>query len=127
MIEVYGIPPIVRRGEVWRVNFNPARGSEIQKQRPAVIISSDALLLHPVRLVVPLTGWAKTYENRVWIVPVEASLQNGLEKKSAADTAQTRAMTISTQRFIERIGLLEPDILEEVILGLGALVEFPNL
>lgn len=127
MTEVYGIPPIVKRGEIWQVNFNPAKGSEIQKQRPAVVISSDALLLHPVRLVVPLTGWAKTYENRIWIIPIEPTIQNGLEKKSAADTAQTRAMTISSQRFIKRLGVLESEVLEEIILGLGALVEFPNL
>jgi mRNA interferase MazF len=44
MTEVYGIPPIVKRGEIWQVNFNPAKGSEIQKQRPAVVISSDTRL-----------------------------------------------------------------------------------
>ncbi|PYJ84525.1 MAG: type II toxin-antitoxin system PemK/MazF family toxin [Verrucomicrobia bacterium] len=31
------------RGEIWRVEFNPTRGAEIQKRRPAVAISSDAL------------------------------------------------------------------------------------
>jgi len=29
------------RGEVWRVEFNPTKGDEIQKLRPAVVISID--------------------------------------------------------------------------------------
>ena len=30
-----------RRGELWRVQFNPTRGDEIQKARPVVVISAD--------------------------------------------------------------------------------------
>lgn len=33
----------VRRGEVWWVNLDPARGSEIRKTRPAVVLTTDAL------------------------------------------------------------------------------------
>ena len=33
----------MRRGEVWWVNFNPSQGIEIQKCRPAVIITVNAL------------------------------------------------------------------------------------
>ena len=123
---VYGVPPLVRRGEVWRVNFNPARGSEVQKVRPALVISSDSLLLHPVRLVVPLTGWSKAYEGRVWVVRVEPSATNGLEKLSAADTAQTRAVAVSVERFGVRLGVIESDLLERVVLALAVLVELPE-
>lgn len=31
----------MRRGEVWRVDFDPARGGKIRKIRPAVIVSND--------------------------------------------------------------------------------------
>ena len=34
---------VVRRGEVWWVNLDPARGSEIRKTRPAVVLTADAL------------------------------------------------------------------------------------
>jgi mRNA interferase MazF len=30
-----------RRGEIWLVNFNPARGSEQKGMRPALIIQND--------------------------------------------------------------------------------------
>ena len=34
--------PMPRRGEVWLVDFDPAVGAEIQKLRPAVVITMDA-------------------------------------------------------------------------------------
>lgn len=33
----------MRRGEVWWVNFDPSEGMEIQKRRPAVILTVNAL------------------------------------------------------------------------------------
>jgi PemK-like, MazF-like toxin of type II toxin-antitoxin system len=35
------------RGEVWWVDFDPSLGGEIQKTRPAVIVSNDASNLIP--------------------------------------------------------------------------------
>jgi mRNA interferase MazF len=45
----------MQRGEVWWVNFDPAVGGEIQKQRPALILSNDA---------------ANKYLNRVQVIPL---------------------------------------------------------
>ncbi len=36
-------PPTVRRGDIWWVDLDPTRGSEIRKTRPAVIITANAL------------------------------------------------------------------------------------
>lgn len=33
--------PPIRRGEIWWVAFDPARGSEIRKTRPCVVVSVD--------------------------------------------------------------------------------------
>lgn len=48
------------RGEVWWVNFDPAQGMEIQKRRPAVILSVNALnRARGTVVVVPLSTSAK--------------------------------------------------------------------
>ena len=47
----------MKRGEVWWVTFDPAVGSEIQKTRPAIIVSNDAANRNLKRVVViPLTS-----------------------------------------------------------------------
>ena len=47
----------MQRGEVWRVEFEPATGSEIRKTRPAVIVSNNAANRNLARVVVvPLTS-----------------------------------------------------------------------
>jgi mRNA interferase MazF len=50
----------MRRGEVWWVNFDPAKGMEIQKCRPAVILTVNALnRARGTVVVVPLSTSAK--------------------------------------------------------------------
>jgi mRNA interferase MazF len=44
----------MRRGEVWLANMNPARGREVGKIRPALIIQADDLGMHDTHLVVVL-------------------------------------------------------------------------
>jgi mRNA interferase MazF len=119
------MPPDPKRGEIWRINFYPTKGSEIEKQRPAVVISSNALgSLQPVKLVVPVTEWKPSREGRIWIVRIEPTKLNGLSKTCGADTAQIRAVTISPERFLEKVGVLEPGKVEEVAAALAALIEF---
>jgi mRNA interferase MazF len=33
----------IRRGEVWWINLDPTQGSEMQKTRPAVVVTADGL------------------------------------------------------------------------------------
>lgn len=47
----------MKRGEVWWVAFDPSVGSEIQKTRPAIIISNNAANRQLARVVViPITS-----------------------------------------------------------------------
>ena len=87
-----------RRGEVWWVSFDPSIGGEIQKTRPAIVISNDAAntALNRV-IVVPITSQvAKVYPGEA-IVTV-----NGEQRKAMAD----QIMTASKQRLSNRLANL---------------------
>jgi mRNA interferase MazF len=87
-----------RRGEVWWVSFDPSVGGEIQKTRPAIVISNDS---------------ANSALNRVIVVPVSSQITkvypgealitlNGEQRKAMAD----QIMTASKQRLKSQLGIL---------------------
>lgn len=87
-----------RRGEVWWVSFDPSIGGEIQKTRPAVIISNDAAnaALNRV-IVIPITSQiARVY-------PGEALVTlNGDQRKVMTD----QTTTASKIRLKSKLGFL---------------------
>lgn len=112
----------LQRGEIWYVNLNPAKGHEIRKTRPAVIVSSDGVGVLRLKLVIPITGWSKSYEEKLWIVRIDPTQRNGLIKPSGADALQTRS--VAFERFTTKIGVLERDTLEQIVAALAIVVEF---
>ena len=87
-----------RRGEVWWVSFDPSLGGEIQKTRPAIILSNDAAntALNRV-IVVPITSQvAKVYPGEALVTV------NGEQRKAMAD----QIMTASKQRLKSKLGSL---------------------
>jgi mRNA interferase MazF len=72
-----------KRGEVWLVDLNPTRGQEIQKTRPIVVISSDLFEPIPMRIAIPITSWQEKFRDRPFMVRIDASTDNGLNRDSA--------------------------------------------
>jgi mRNA interferase MazF len=112
-----------KRGEIWLVNFDPTVGTEIKKTRPAVVVSSDAIGRLPIKLIAPITDWKDYYAPNIWHVRLDPDPSNGLTKPSAVDVLQLRGM--DRQRFIRKLGQLSPDTLEEIVLAIVAIVEYP--
>src|SRR4051812_24172525 len=94
--------PMPARGEVWLVDFDPSVGAEIQKLRPALVVSVDAVGPLPLRMVVPITDWKPTYTAFPWFVEIRAGPSNGLNKDSGADAFQMKS--VSLRRFSRRLG-----------------------
>lgn len=110
------------RGDIWIVNFDPTIGAEIKKKRPAVIISSDAVGILPVKIVAPITEWDVRFARNLWHVRIDPDRQNGLAKSSAIDALQVRS--VDTRRLINRIGRLSSDQLDEIVAAVAAVIEY---
>lgn len=103
------------RGEIWQVDLDPVRGSEANKQRPAVIVSNDRANAAATRLgrgvvtVVPLTTSVdKVYPFQVLI----SAAGSGLTADSKAQAEQVRS--VATQRLVRRIGRVSPSELTDL-------------
>ena len=113
---------IARRGEIWAVSFDPTIGAEIRKTRPAVVLSSDAVGRLPIKLVAPITDWKDYFTSNIWHVRIDPDSDNGLTKISAVDVLQLRGM--DQRRFIRKLGVVSPLILEEIVLAVAAVIEY---
>lgn len=113
----------LKRGEIWLVNFEPTIGAEIRKTRPAIVVSSDGVGRLPIKLVAPITDWKPPFAPNIWHVRIDPDPANGLTKPSAVDVLQLRGM--DANRFIRRLGEIPLDKMEEIVLAIAAVVEYP--
>ncbi len=100
----------MRRGEIWLVEFDPVRGSEANKRRPAVVVSNDRANAAAAQLgrgavtVVPLTSnVAKVYPFQVLLPPTDT----GLSVDSKVQAEQVR--TVAVERLSRSIGRVVPE------------------
>jgi mRNA interferase MazF len=108
-----------RRGEIYWVNFDPARGSEQAGKRPAVVVTNDTLNQHSsVVTVAPITSAVprKSYPHVV-LLPVNTVLG----REGAILCNQLR--TIAKDRLEGHIGNLAEAHLAEleraIVVALG--------
>jgi mRNA interferase MazF len=105
----------MRRGDVVAVSPDPARGSEADKTRPAVVVSNDAANATATRIgrgvitVVPVTSnVGRVYPFQV-LLPAD---RTGLNQDSKAQAEQVRSVAL--ERIGRRIGRVPAAIMTDL-------------
>ncbi|MBX7468646.1 mRNA interferase MazF9 [Streptomyces sp. CB01201] len=109
----------MRRGDIFMVDLEPARGSEASRIRPAVVVSNDGANQSVERngrgvvTVVPLTS----NTNRVLTFQVFLSAdETRLPKDSKAQCEQVRA--VAPERVLQRVGTVPRQRMAEIDVAL---------
>ena len=95
----------IHRFEVWWVNLEPTKGSEIRKKRPCVIISPDELSALKTVIVAPMTSQGFDFPSRISC--------EFAEKQALILLDQMRA--VDKDRLLEKMGILEASVQKKVI------------
>ena len=105
---------VPNRGEVYLVELDPTRGSEIRKTRPCVIVSPDELNHHLRTVIVaPMTTGGHAY-------PFRPSCRfAGKDGRIVLDQLRT----VDRERLRKRLGALTAGTLETVFSRLGEMFE----
>jgi len=100
----------IKRGEIYWVNWQPARGSEQSGRRPALVIQNNAGNRSGQTTIVAAVSTAegKAYP---FLVPI-AMRESGLPKNSVINLAQI--LTVDKDRLESKCGELGADKMAEV-------------
>lgn len=100
-----------RRGEIYLVEFEPTRGAEIKKTRPALIIQNDTGNRYsPITIVAAITSQVggRIYPTEVFV----AAPEGGLPADSLVLLNQIRS--IDKGRLVKRLGKVAPQTMKTV-------------
>jgi mRNA interferase MazF len=100
----------VKRGDVVVANLDPTIGVEIQKTRPVVVLSNNAINQYSqLVVIVPLT------KNTAHLSPSHAVIPKGTARLTFTSKAVTEQIkAIDKRRLVKRLGSLTPSLLEAV-------------
>jgi len=102
------------RGEVFLVELDPTRGSEIRKTRPCLVVSPDELNQHlRTTIVAPLTTGGHAYPYRV-----PCRFQG-----KAGRIVLDQLRTVDHERLRKRLGVVTPHTLQAVLRVLSEMFE----
>lgn len=108
---------IMKQFEVWTVELNPTKGSEINKTKPCLIISPDSInkVLNTV-IVAPLTHYIKNYPSRV----------DCYFKKEAGQLVLDQIRSVDKIRLTKKVGRMDVETSESVCTVLQVMFQFTH-
>jgi mRNA interferase MazF len=108
--------PVVHRGDLYWVDWSPARGSEQAGRRPALVVQEDAASAnpnYPLTIVAAVSTRGRDVPSHVSLRP---SATNGLIETSFVKCEQIQ--TVSKDRLLEFMGTLDSEDLGRVEVAL---------
>jgi len=105
----------IKRGDILLINFEPVKGSEQGRIRPAVVIQNDLLnKFSPLTIVAPITSkvYEKEYPTNIFIRKEDCVLNND----STILINQIR--TIDKRRILRKLGSLDMFLMNKVDLAI---------
>ena len=111
----------MKSSEIWLIDLRPTKGDEMSKTRPAIIISSDAVGVLKLKVIIPLTDWKERYSIAPWLMKMSPTPQNGLSKDTAVDTFQIRSL--SKQRYVRKLGSVTQQEMTAIKKALATVLE----
>ena len=100
----------IKRGQVYWINLNPTKGSEIKKQRPCVVIGENAVnRARRTIIVIPL--FSSGTERPYLAIGVQC-----MQQKAIAVIDQIRA--VDKSRFLEYTGSMDDEAMAKIEEGL---------
>lgn len=98
-------PSLPKQDQVWLVTLDTARGVEIQKTRPCLVISPDEMNQHLRTVIVaPMTTVARSYPTRVGVRFQSKQGQVALDQLRAVDR----------QRLVRMLGRISSKTAQDV-------------
>jgi mRNA interferase MazF len=110
---------VIRQGEIYWLSFGAAVGLEPAGRRPALVVQHDRFNRSAISTIVVA---AVTSNLRLAAMPGNVRLRRGeagLLLPSVVNVSQLR--TLDRSRLVERVGILGPARLREVLQGLALL------
>ncbi|WP_420595567.1 type II toxin-antitoxin system PemK/MazF family toxin [Deinococcus sp.] len=101
---------LIRRGDIFLVDFSPARSNEANFTRPAVVMTNNAANAQNVVItVVPLTSNVQRVYSFQLLLPNE---RTDLDADSKAQVEQLRSVALS--RVLRRLGHVPEDLMTQL-------------
>ena len=101
-----------KRGEIWLLDWSPARGSEQAGFRPALIIQTDAANSNPGYpniIVLAISTKGKTVPFHIALKP---NRSNGLTEASFVKCEQV--LTVAKERLVRKLGAIGEGDLHQI-------------
>jgi mRNA interferase MazF len=101
-----------KRGEIWLLDWSPARGSEQAGFRPALIIQTDAANSnpgYPNTIVLAVSTKGKPIPFHVTLQPNRV---NGLTEASFVKCEQV--LTVAKDRLVRKLGVIEKGDIQQI-------------